>query len=147
MADKILITSDHAGFGLKSTIVSALRARGNEVIDLGPDGVSPIDYPDMADKLAIAMGNGEAPIGILICSTGIGISIAANRYRHVRAALCHDITTARMCRLHNDANVLVLGASVVGQAVALDCVETFLSTKFEGGRHARRVSKLGERNA
>lgn len=147
MADKILITSDHAGFGLKSTIVSALRTRGNEVIDLGPDGVSPIDYPDMADKLAIAMGNGEAPTGILICSTGIGISIAANRYRHVRAALCHDITTARMCRLHNDANVLVLGASVVGQAVALDCVETFLSTKFEGGRHARRVSKLGERNA
>lgn len=143
MQEKVAITSDHAGYALKMAIAGTLRSRGLEVLDLGPEGVSPVDYPDMADRLAEALANGDAPRGIIICGTGIGISIAANRHRHIRAALCHDITTARMARLHNDANVLALGSLVIGQTVAIDCVDTFLATRFEGGRHAQRVAKLG----
>ena len=139
----LVIASDHAGFELKAVIKLGLEKNGHKAIDLGPNEASSVDYPDMADKLAGALLDGLADKGVLICGTGIGIGIAANRHRHVRAALCHDVTTARLAREHNDANVLCLGARVIGSEVALDSVETFLGTPFEGGRHQRRVDKLG----
>ena len=139
----LVIASDHAGFELKAVIKLGLEKNGHKAIDLGPNEASSVDYPDMADKLAGALLDGLADKGVLICGTGIGIGIAANRHRHVRAALCHDVTTARLAREHNDANVLCLGARVIGAEVALDSVETFLGTPFEGGRHQRRVDKLG----
>lgn len=139
----LLMASDHAGFDLKSDIKAALAARGIEVMDLGPGSADPVDYPDMANELARAIEAGRAARGVLICGTGIGIGIAANRYRWIRAATCHDVTTARLARAHNDANVLALGARIVGLQVALDCVDAFIGTSFEGGRHQRRVDKLG----
>ncbi|MEZ5932275.1 MAG: ribose 5-phosphate isomerase B [Alphaproteobacteria bacterium] len=139
----ILLASDHAGFDLKADLASALAARGLEVIDLGAKDKTSVDYPDMATLLVEALAAGRAARGILICGTGIGIGIAANRHAHVRAALCHDVTTARLARAHNDANVLCLGGRIVGLQVALDCVDAFLDTPFEGGRHQRRVDKLG----
>lgn len=135
--------ADHAGFGLKDQLLEAARARGLTVLDLGTNAAASVDYPDYADRLAAALRSGEAARGVLVCGTGIGIAIAANRHRHLRAALCHDVTTARMARLHNDANVLVLGARVIGVQTALDCLATFLDTGFEGGRHAGRLAKLG----
>ncbi len=142
-AAPLAIAADHAGFDLKTSIKTALDERGIEVLDLGPDRPDRIDYPDMADKLAQAIRRGEAERGILLCGTGIGIGIAANRHRWIRAATCHDVTTARLARAHNDANVLSLGARIIGLQVALDCIEAFLTTPFEGGRHQRRVAKLG----
>ena len=142
-ADALVLAADHAGFELKDQLALAARARGLAVIDLGTKTAESVDYPDYADRLAAALENGRAARGVLICGTGIGISIAANRHRHVRAALCHDVTTARLARLHNDANVLVLGARVIGLQTALDCMNAFLDTAFEGGRHSRRVTKLG----
>jgi ribose 5-phosphate isomerase B len=139
----IAIACDHAGLDLKADLVAVLRERGFDVIDLGTHGTASVDYPDFADALACALGDGRATRGVLICGTGIGISIAANRHRHVRAALCHDTTSARLAREHNDANVLVLGARTTGAEVARDCLSAFLSTAFGGGRHARRVAKLG----
>ena len=139
----ILLASDHAGFDLKAEIKKALFERGVEVIDAGPDDRRAVDYPDMADKLVRSLLAGQAPSGILICGTGIGIGIAANRHWAIRAATCHDVTTARLARAHNDANVLCLGARVVGLQVALDCVDAFLETPFQGERHQRRVDKLG----
>jgi len=140
----IAIACDHAGFPLKAHMAEALRELGHEVLDLGTDSAEQsVDYPDFAAKLAAALSSGQSDRGLLICGTGIGISIAANRHPGVRAALCHDATTARLCREHNDANVLVMGARLIGDVVARDCLETFLATEFEGGRHARRVEKLG----
>lgn len=141
---KIAIASDHAGFELKAALIAHLTARGHAVLDLGPATADRVDYPDYGYKLAQSIQNGEAPRGIAICGSGIGISIAVNRYKGVRAALCHDVTSARLARLHNDANVLALGARLLGVQVALDCVEAFLETPFEGGRHAGRVEKLGK---
>lgn len=141
-ADTIAVAADHAGFELKNLLRDEIRRRGLQVLDLGAYDSSSVDYPDMAERLAVALADGRAQRGLLVCGTGIGISIAANRHRHVRAALCHDVTTAVMARQHNDANVLVLGARVVGQAVAVDCLGVFLETAFEGGRHQRRVEKL-----
>ena len=138
----IAIACDHAGLTLKTELVGVLRAGGHDVLDLGTDGPASVDYPDFANALAAALADGRASRGILICGTGIGISIAANRHRHVRAALCHDATTARLCREHNDANVLVLGARTLGVEVAKDCLAAFLATGFAGGRHAGRVEKL-----
>jgi ribose 5-phosphate isomerase B len=139
----ILLASDHAGFDLKADLARALAERGLEVIDLGTGDRNSVDYPDMAALLVEALAAGRAARGILICGTGIGIGIAANRHRHVRAAVCHDVTTARLARAHNDANVLCLGARIIGPEVARDCVDAFLDTPFEGGRHQRRVAKLG----
>ena len=139
----IAIASDHAGFDLKSHIRETLGGWGHDVLDLGPEDAQSVDYPDMAKKLVDALAAGMAPRGILICGTGIGIGIAANRHHHIRAAICQDVSTARLARAHNDANVLCLGARIVGEQVARDCVEAFLTTAFEGGRHARRVDKLG----
>ena len=141
---KIAISSDHAGFQLKAVVVEHLKKSGHEVIDLGPANEDRVDYPDFGFKLAEAIAAGQAPLGIAICGSGIGISIAVNRYKGMRCALAHDVTSARLSRLHNDANVLALGARLVGVEVALDCVNVFLSTAFEGGRHAGRVEKLGK---
>lgn len=138
----IAIACDHAGLKLKIELVGVLRAAGHKILDLGTDGPASVDYPDFADALAGALADGRASRGILICGTGIGISIAANRHRHVRAALCHDATSARLCREHNDANVLVLGERTIGVEVAKDCLAAFLATGFAGGRHAGRVAKL-----
>lgn len=121
-----------------------LTAEGFEVIDLGTHSEDRVDYPDFGYKLADCLAAGEAQRGIAICGTGIGISIALNRRTHIRAALCHDVTTARLAREHNDANVLAMGGRVTGTEVALDCVKAFLSTPFGGDRHAARVAKLTE---
>lgn len=138
----IAFSADHAGYQLKDQLVALAREKGYSTLDLGVHDGDSVDYPDMADALAAALADGRAQIGVIICGSGIGISIAANRHRHVRAALCHDVTTARLARAHNDANVLALGARTTGPAVARDCLEAFLETAFEGGRHARRVAKL-----
>ena len=144
-ADAVGIASDHAGVELKATLVAMLREMGMDVLDLGTDGPDSVDYPDFADALAGAMTDGRAGRGILICGTGIGIAMAANRHRNIRAATCHDTTDARLARQHNDANVLALGARTTGLEVAQDCVRVFLDTAFEGDtnpRHVRRVAKI-----
>lgn len=139
----VLMASDHAGVALKASISEVLTSRGLSVDDLGTSGPQSVDYPDIADRLVEALLGGSCSKGILICGTGIGIGIAANRHRDIRAAICHDVTTARFARAHNDANILCLGARIVGIEVALDCVNAFLETPFEGGRHQRRLDKLG----
>lgn len=138
----IVIASDHAGVELKQQIVELIRAGGREVRDLGPADASSVDYPDFAHAVSSVVAAGDAEMGILICGTGIGMSLAANRHRGVRAALCHDAFTAEMARRHNDANVLCLGARVTGAGVAEQVVELFLDTPFEGGRHQRRVALI-----
>jgi ribose 5-phosphate isomerase B len=138
----IVIASDHAGVDLKTQILENLRDGGYEVCDLGPPDSSSVDYPDFGHKVAAAVVAGEAQAGILICGTGIGMSITANRHPGVRAALCHDAFTAEMARRHNDANVLCMGARVIGGGVAEQVVGVFLSTSFEGDRHQRRVEKI-----
>lgn len=138
----IAIASDHAGFPLKSDLAEFLRGQGFEVLDLGTDGDASVDYPDFAIEMARALKDGKAARGVLVCGTGLGISMAANRYPWVRAALCHDVTTARLCREHNDANVIALGGRLLGVEVARDCLQTFLTTEFCGDRHARRVGKM-----
>ena len=140
----IAIAADHAGFDLKAKLVEELKSAGYAVLDLGTsDATTSVDYPDFGKALAEAVTSGKADAGVVVCGTGIGISIAANRHPGVRAALCHDTTSARLSREHNDANVLALGARVTGEQVAKDCLHTFLSTEFAGDRHARRVQKLG----
>ena len=142
-ANAVALAADHAGFELKNLLKTAIEEHGLEVLDLGTHDGASVDYPDMAGALAAALAEGRAGRGVLVCGTGIGISIAANRHRHLRAALCHDVTTATLARQHNDANVLVLGARVVGAGVATDSLAAFLGTLFLGGRHQRRVDKLG----
>ena len=139
----VALAADHAGYELKDALKAVLTERGVPVLDLGTNDGGSVDYPEKAGALAAALAEGRAGRGVLVCGTGIGISIAANRHPHVRAALCHDVTTARMARQHNDANVLALGARVVGANVAIDCLVAFLETGFEGGRHQRRVDQLG----
>ena len=145
MTDKpIAIASDHAGYPLKQALLAELEAMGLTTLDLGTgDAETSVDYPDFAERLAASLKDGQAERGVLVCGTGIGISMAANRHAWVRAALCHDETTARLSREHNDANVLALGARIVGLEVAKGCLRSFLGTAFEGGRHERRVNKLG----
>lgn len=138
----VAIASDHAGAALKRVLAVALAEAGLATLDLGADGSASVDYPDYADALAAALAAGRAARGVLVCGTGIGIAIAANRHPHIRCAVVHDATSARLTRLHNDANVIALGARLVGEAVALDCLAAFLATEFEGGRHVRRVEKL-----
>jgi len=138
----ILIASDHAGVDLKARIVQLVREAGHDVRDLGPADPASVDYPDFGHEVARAVATGQAKTGILICGTGIGMSMAANRHPGVRAALCHDAFTAEMARRHNDANVLCVGARAVGFGVAEQMVEIFLGTDFEGGRHQRRVDKI-----
>jgi ribose 5-phosphate isomerase B len=141
--EAVAVGADHAGFALKSTLVPVLQDSGFQVLDLGTNGPDSVDYPDYADAVATAVASGRARFGLLICGSGIGMSIGANRHAGVRAALCHDEETARLAREHNDANVLVLGARLMTEELAKKCVEVFFSTKFDGGeRHARRVAKL-----
>jgi ribose 5-phosphate isomerase B len=137
----VAIACDHGGFALKQALKSAL----SDVtwLDLGTHSAASVDYPDFAHKLADAIRDGKARRGVLICGSGIGISMAANRHAHIRCALAHDVTGARLCRQHNDANVLALGGRTTGEVVAKECVEAFLGTAFEGGRHQKRIDKLG----
>jgi ribose 5-phosphate isomerase B len=144
LEEKIAIASDHAGYELKTKLSDELVRSGYAVVDLGTDGTDSVDYPDFANVLADAILNGRAQRGILVCGSGIGISMAANRHRGVRAAPCFNEETARLSRCHNDANVLALGARLIDEETAKRCVRVFLETEFEGGRHARRVAKLDD---
>jgi ribose 5-phosphate isomerase B len=138
----LAIAADHGGFELKKLLSDYLREMGVEVSDLGTYGPESVDYPDFAAEMGKWIENNPTGKGILICGSGIGISIAANRYRPVRAALCHDGLSASLARRHNDANVLCLGGRLIGVETAKDCVNNFLNSEFEGGRHAPRVEKL-----
>jgi ribose 5-phosphate isomerase B len=143
MADeRIALASDHAGFELKTRVKEELLRLRHDVLDLGPSSPAPVDYPDMGYALANALRSGQASRGVLICGSGIGISIAANRYPEIRAALVHDVVSARLSRQHNDANVICFGGRVISSDVAKDCLSVFLATPFEGGRHRARVEKL-----
>ena len=139
---KIAIASDHAALALKETICQRLRELGHDPEDLGPHDTSSVDYPDFARLVCDTITSGEATLGILLCGSGIGMSMAANKYPGIRAALCFNRYMSTMTRLHNDANVLCLGERVIGQGTALEIVEGFVSTEFEGGRHQRRVDKM-----
>jgi|SRR5579884_3930003 len=139
---KIVVGSDHRGFEAKQRLVESLRRQGHEVVDVGPNGRDSVDYPDFAFQVAQAVGEGRAERGILICGTGIGMCIAANKVKKVRAAPCHDAITAEMSRRHNDANVLCLSADLLGEDLIERMVRIWLTTDFEGGRHARRVDKI-----
>ena len=138
----VAIGSDHAGFDLKQVLAAYLAELGYEVLDLGTGGPESVDYPDFGKAVAKAVAAEKARFGVVVCGTGIGISIAANRNPQVRAALCHDHMTAELSRRHNDANILALGSRIIGVEVAKDCLRTFLTTPFDGGRHAGRVAKL-----
>jgi ribose 5-phosphate isomerase B len=142
MSNKVITGSDHAGLALRAEVVKVAAAKGFEVEDLGPFSGESVDYPDYAERVARAVAAGAARFGILVCGTGIGMSIAANKVKGVRAALCTTELEARMARAHNDANVLCLGERVVGSGLGAAIVDAFLATPFEAGRHARRVEKI-----
>ena len=139
---EIFLASDHAGIKLRHSLASVLTDLGQVVHDLGPASDERVDYPDYGAALAKAMKSVPDARGVLVCGSGIGISIAANRFPWVRAALCHDVTTAKLSRQHNDANVIVFGERLIGETTATEALEAFLSTEFEGGRHEGRVEKL-----
>ena len=144
MSERTLaLAADHAGVTLKALLADEASARGWRTVDLGTGGSDSVDYPDFGDRLARAVLAGEADLGVAICGTGIGISIACNRHPGVRAAVVHDEASARLAREHNDANVLALGQRLIGEEVATRCLAVFLETAFAGGRHQRRVDKLG----
>lgn len=142
MERKIVIACDHAGNEVKAAIIAHLRKEGYEVTDFGCDGTSSVNYPDYAHLVCAAIQNKEAPLGILVCGTGIGMSMAANKHRGIRAALCENPFSAEMTRRHNDANVLCLGARVLSVKTAISLVDIFVSTPYEGGRHDARVAML-----
>ena len=141
---KVALGADHGGFKLKEYVKKLLSEMGHDVLDYGTFSEDSVDYPEFALKVVKAILDGEAQRGILCCGTGIGMSIVANRFPGIRAALCHDVYTARMSRLHNDANVLALGGRVLSEDVAEQIVKVWFSEEFEGGRHSRRLSKLEE---
>jgi ribose 5-phosphate isomerase B len=141
--DTVAIASDHAGVELKAALKNDLAALGFKVLDLGPATTESVDYPDFGNALAKTISDGTAKAGVAICGSGIGISIAVNRHPGMRAALVHDAATAQLTRQHNDANVLALGSRGTPPDAARDIVKAFFTTEFEGGRHARRVEKLG----
>jgi ribose 5-phosphate isomerase B len=138
----IAIGCDHAGIELKKEILSLLQELHLEYIDYGTDGPQSVDYPDFGEKVSEAVSAGKIEKGILICGTGIGMSIVANKFPGVRASLCNELFTAKMSRLHNDANILVLGGRIVGKDLAKEIVKTWVSTPFEGERHTRRLDKI-----
>ena len=138
----IYFASDHAGMSLRQALLSFVTQAGHDVVDLGPEETTSVDYPDFGALLANRLKDAVGAVGVAICGSGIGISIAANRHSWIRAALVHDETTARLARQHNDANIIALGERTMGTATALNCVDIFLDTGFEGGRHQRRVDKL-----
>lgn len=139
---RIAIASDHAALALKADLVAWLREVGHEVTDLGPQGVESVDYPDYGYKVAEEIAAGRADRGVALCGSGIGISIAANRHPACRCALVAEPLSARLAREHNDANVIAMGARLIGIEMAKACLDAFLATPFGGGRHARRVEKL-----
>jgi len=139
---KIAIGCDHAGFELKEDLRVYLRERGVEVLDLGTPEGAPVDYPEIGMAVAERVSTGAIPRGILICGTGIGMSLVANRFRGVRATLCHDLYTARMSREHNDSNVLVLGGRLLGKGIAREIVGIWLEAEFLGGNHQRRLDQI-----
>ena len=138
-AGRIIIGCDHAAFRLKEILKSALQAQGIEVTDVGTHSEASMDYPETGKAVAEKISTGEYKRGILICGTGLGMSMVANKYAHVRAALCNDLFSAAMSRRHNDANILVMGGRVIGDILALEILRTWLDTPFEGGRHQRRL--------
>ena len=139
---KIAIGSDHRGYDVKRRVITVLEKLGHEVLDVGPQKRESVDYPDYAFQVALAVSEGRVDRGVLICGTGIGMCIAANKVRGVRAAPCHDSITAEMSRRHNDANVLCLSADLLGEELIDRMVRIWLETEFESGRHARRVEKI-----
>lgn len=141
---KIAVASDHRGFSVKEKILSQVSELGHEALDYGPHTAETVDYPDLAARTAQAVSDGTVDRAILICGTGIGMCIVANKFRGVRAAPCHDDLTAEMSRRHNDANILCLSADLIGDRLATRMVEIWLTTEFEGGRHARRLEKISQ---
>lgn len=139
---KIAIGSDHAGFELKTEVVGILRQLAGDVTDCGTNGTGSVDYPDFGAKVAELVSGGMVDRGILICGTGLGMSMVANKFPGVRAALCNDLFCAKMSRLHNDANVLVLGGRIIGRDLAAEIVRVWMSTAFEGERHLKRLLKI-----
>ena len=142
MFEKIVLSSDHGGFSLKETVKHFLINKNFEVEDVGCNSLDPVDYPDFAKILSDKLKNNKNAGGILFCGTGIGISMAANRFKHIRAALCTSVEMASKSRKHNDANVLALGGRILAEDLALNIVEEFLKTDFEAGRHSLRVNKI-----
>lgn len=141
---KVALGCDHAGYELKGMVMEYLAREGHEVLDEGTHSAESVDYPDFAERVALRVASGEAERGIVICATGLGVAMTANKVPGIRAAVCNDLYTARYSRLHNDANVLTFGSRVVGPGVAQEIVRIWLETPFEGGRHARRLDKLAE---
>ena len=141
---RIAIGSDHRGFEVKRRLLSTLRTLGHDIIDVGAEGSESVDYPDYAFQVATRVGQGQVERGILICGTSIGMCIAANKVKGVRAAPCHDSITAEMSRRHNDANVLCISADLLGEQLIDHMVRIFLETPFDAGRHARRVEKISK---
>lgn len=139
---KIAIGCDHAAIDMKKAVIDYLKAKDVECVDFGTYTTDSCDYPDIAAPVCKAVTSGECTLGILICGTGIGMSIAANKFKGIRAAHCSDTYSARYTRLHNDANILCFGARVIGDGLAMDIVEQFVFTDFEGGRHQRRIDKI-----
>ena len=138
---KIFIASDHAGYNLKNSIISKL-SRAKNIIDLGTDSNNSVDYPDFARKLSKKVSSNKGSFGILICGSGMGMTIAANKTKNIRAALCYSKKNTKLSRLHNNANIITLGERLIDKNKAISLIKIFLSTKFEGGRHLRRVKKL-----
>ena len=139
---RIAIGADHAGVPLKAELAAFMAEGGHEVQDLGTSGDESVDYPDFGAAVGRAVASGDVDVGVCVCGTGIGISIAANKVPGVRAAVVHDVTSARMAKEHNDANVVCIGARLVGPQVAVEALDTFLSSSWQAGRHARRIDKI-----
>ena len=140
--EKVILASDHAGFKLKEEIKKFLIKKRKKVLDLGTKNTSSVDYPDYAHLLSKKMKKSENQFGILICGTGIGMSMAANKHKNIRAALCYDTKSTKLSRQHNNANVMTIGARLIKKNIALKCVSTFLETDFNRGRHLRRIKKI-----
>ena len=138
---KICIASDHAGYNLKKFVVSNLSKR-KKILDLGPDSKDSVDYPDYAKKLSKKVASNKGSFGILICGSGMGMAITANKTKNIRAALCYSINNTKLSRLHNNANIITLGARLINKNKAFNLIRVFLKTKFEGGRHLRRLRKI-----
>ena len=138
----VILASDHAGFRLKEVIKRFLIKKRNKVLDLGTNSADSVDYPDFAHRLSNKMKKDKDQFGVLICGSGIGMDITANKHKNIRAALCYNTKSAKLSRQHNNANVIAIGARLTKKKVALKCVDTFLKTKFKGGRHLRRIKKI-----
>ena len=144
---KIAIASDHGGFDLKESVITCLKEEGLEIDDFGPTNPDSVDYPDYGIKVAEAIVKNKVERGIVICGTGVGMSIVVNRFPGIRGTLCSDVYTAKMCREHNDSNVLIMGGRVIGVSLAMEILDIWLNTEFEGGRHQRRLDKIKEIDA